>query len=274
MRNLKFEHLKDIEKLGLLIMNIHKMRYLTVMKDAEELIRKRHKSNFTIEGIPINDKETYKLLCDGRIFGVFQKRSKYLRNILRKLKPDVFEDIIALVALYRPGPLGSGMVDDFIGRKHGKVPIKNIVPQLDDILKETYGIMLYQEHVIRIAEVIGGFSIEAADKLIKAMRKKYPKEMAQQREKFVEGAAVKGISQDKADKIFDLMEHFTGWVINKSLGTAYALIVYQSAYIKAHYPLEFLTALIINYAEDIDMVSKCVDEIKEILTAEIRRYKQ
>ena len=269
MRNLIFEHMKDIEKLGLLIMNIHEMRYLAVMKDAEELIRKMHKSNFTIKGIPIDDKETYKLLCDARIFGVFQMGSKDLRDILKKLRPEVFEDVIALVALYRPGPLGGGMVNDFIRRKHGTVPVKNIVPQLDDILKETYGVIFYQEQIMRIAGVLGGFSMGAADMLRRAMGKKKPEEMAQQREKFVKGAIANGIPKDKADKIFDIMEHFAGWVINKSLGAAYALIVYQSAYIKAHYPLEFLAALIINYTEDIDMVSKCVDEIKRILTAEM-----
>ncbi|MBI3599482.1 MAG: DNA polymerase III subunit alpha, partial [Nitrospinae bacterium] len=256
--------MEDIEKLGLLKMDFLGLRTLTVIRKTEELIRKRYESGFSIENIPLNDKDTYKLLSDARTFGVFQLESSGLRDILRKLKPEVFEDVIALVALYRPGPLGSGMVDDFIKRKHGTVPIKNIVPQLDDILKETYGVILYQEQVMRIAGVLGGFSMGAADTLRRAMSKKKPEEMAQQREKFVKGAVANGIPQDKADKIFDLMEHFAGYGFNKSHSAAYALVAYQTAYLKSHYPLEFMSSLLSSEMGNTDKVIQYIAECKDM----------
>ncbi|MBI5749798.1 MAG: DNA polymerase III subunit alpha, partial [Nitrospinae bacterium] len=206
----------DIEKLGLLKMDILGIRNLTVIRDTEELVREKNKIDFNIENIPLNDVDTYRLLGEAQTFGVFQLESSGIRDILRKMKPEVFEDIIALVALYRPGPLGSGMVDDFIKRKHGTIPIKNIVPQLDEILKETYGVILYQEQVMKIASVLGGFSMGAADSLRRAMGKKKPEEMAQQREKFIKGATANKIAENKAEKIFDLMEHFAGYGFNKS----------------------------------------------------------
>jgi DNA polymerase-3 subunit alpha len=257
--------MEDIEKLGLLKMDFLGLRTLTVIRRSEELIRKSpHKVDFSIESIPLNDKDTYKLLSDARTFGVFQLESSGLRDILRKLKPEAFEDVIALVALYRPGPLGSGMVDDFIKRKHGTVPIKNIVPQLDDILKETYGVILYQEQVMKIASVLGGFSMGAADLLRRAMGKKKPEEMAQQREKFVKGAVANRIPQDKADKIFDLMEHFAGYGFNKSHSAAYALVAYQTAYLKSHYPLEFMSSLLSSEMGNTDKMIQYIAECKDM----------
>ncbi len=256
--------MEDIEKLGLLKMDFLGLRTLTVIRKTEELIRSKYEKDFNIENIPLDDKDTYKLLSDARTFGVFQLESSGLRDILRKLKPEVFEDVIALVALYRPGPLGSGMVDDFIKRKHGTVSIKNIVPQLDDILKETYGVILYQEQVMRIAGTLGGFSMGAADTLRRAMGKKKPEEMAQQREKFVKGAAAKGIPEDKADKIFDLMEHFAGYGFNKSHSAAYALVAYQTAYLKSHYPLEFMSALLSSEMGNTDKLIQYIAECKDM----------
>lgn len=256
--------MNDIEKLGLLKMDFLGLSTLTVIRNTEDLVRKKHESNFNIENIPLNDKETYRLLSEARTLGVFQLEGSGVRDILRKLKPEVFEDIIATVALYRPGPLGSGMVDDFIKRKHGTVPIKNIIPQLDDILKETYGVILYQEQVMNIAGVLAGFSMGTADTLRRAMGKKEPEKMAQQRERFVKGASANNISKDKADKIFDLMEHFAGYGFNKSHSAAYALVAYQTAYLKAHYPLEFMASLLTSEIGDMDKVIQYISECKDM----------
>ena len=254
----------DIEKLGLLKMDILGIRNLTVIRDTEKLVRVKYKSDFNIENIPLNDVDTYKLLGEAQTFGVFQLESSGIRDILKKMKPEVFEDIIALVALYRPGPLGSGMVDDFIKRKHGTIPIKNIVPQLDEILKETYGVILYQEQVMKIASVLGGFSMGAADSLRRAMGKKKPEEMAQQREKFIKGSVANKIAENKAEKIFDLMEHFAGYGFNKSHSAAYALIAYQTAYLKAHYPLEFIASLLTSEIGNTDKVILYIAECKSM----------
>lgn len=256
--------MEDIEKLGLLKMDILGIRNLTVIKNTEELVRKKYKNDFKVENIPLNDKETYKLLSEAHTFGVFQLESSGIRDILRKLRPEVFEDIIALVALYRPGPLGSGMVDDFIKRKHGTTPTRNIVPQLDDILKETYGVILYQEQVMKIASMLGSFSMGSADTLRRAMGKKKPEVMAQQREKFVKGAISNKIPSDKADKIFDLMEHFGGYGFNKSHSAAYAMIAYQTAYLKAHYPVEFMSSLLTSEMGNTDKIIQYIAECKGI----------
>jgi DNA polymerase-3 subunit alpha len=256
--------MEDIEKLGLLKMDFLGLRTLTVIRNTEELVGKSPQGYFCIENIPLNDSKTYELLSKGCTVGVFQLESSGLRDILRKLRPEVFEDIIALVALYRPGPLGSGMVDDFIKRKHGTVPIKNIVPQLDDILRETYGVILYQEQVMEIASTLSGFSLGGADTLRRAMGKKKPEEMAQQREKFVQGAVYKGIPEDKADKIFDLMEHFAGYGFNKSHSAAYALVAYQTAYLKAHHPLEFMSSLLTSEMGNTDKVTQYIVECKDM----------
>ena len=254
----------DIEKLGLLKMDILGIRNLTVIRDTEELAREKYKSDFNIENIPLDDGDTYRLLGEAQTFGVFQLESSGIRDILRKMKPELFEDIIALVALYRPGPLGSGMVDDFIKRKHGTIPIKNIVSQLDEILKETYGVILYQEQVMKIASVLGGFSMGAADSLRRAMGKKKPEEMAQQREKFIKGAVDNKIPENKAEKIFDLMEHFAGYGFNKSHSAAYALIAYQTAYLKAHYPLEFMASLLTSEMGNTDKIILYITECKSM----------
>src|SRR3989338_5045669 len=254
----------DIEKLGLLKMDILGIRNLTVIRDTEELVREKYKNDFNIENIPLNDGDTYRILSEAQTFGVFQLESSGIRDILRKMRPEIFEDIIALVALYRPGPLGSGMVDDFIKGKHGTIPIKNIVPQLDDILKETYGVILYQEQVMKIASVLGGFSMGAADTLRRAMGKKKPEEMAQQRDKFTKGATANKIAENKAEKIFDLMEHFAGYGFNKSHSAAYALIAYQTAYLKAHYPLEFMASLLTSEMGNTDKIILYIAECKSM----------
>ena len=229
----------SVEKLGLLKMDFLGLRTLTVIHHALKLIKQSKGTVLDIRMIPLDNPATYKLLCDARTLGVFQLESSGMRDLLKKLKPDCFEDIIALLAMYRPGPLESGMVDDYVKRKHGTMKLNFDLPQLESILKETQGVILYQEQVMKIASVLAGFSLGDADLLRRAMGKKKPEEMAAQREKFMSGSAVKKIDTKKAQKIFDLMEKFAGYGFNKSHSAAYAQVSYQTAYLKAHYPLEF-----------------------------------
>ncbi|MBT3517426.1 MAG: DNA polymerase III subunit alpha, partial [Nitrospina sp.] len=203
--------MEGVEKLGLLKMDFLGLKTLTVIDNALRLIKESLEVDLNISAIPMVDSETYKLLCSTRTLGVFQLESSGMRDLLKKMKPDCFEDIIALLALYRPGPLESGMVDDYIKRKHGKLEEKYELPQLKDVLKETHGVILYQEQVMRIASILAGFSLGDADLLRRAMGKKKPEEMEAQREKFIAGAEKKNIDIKKATKVFDLMEKFAGY---------------------------------------------------------------
>jgi DNA polymerase-3 subunit alpha len=256
--------MEDIEALGLLKIDFLGLRTLTVIHHTLALIRQGRGEDLMLEEIPLDDKATYQLLSEAKTFGIFQLESQGLRDILQKLQPEVFEDLIALVALYRPGPLGSGMIDNFIQRKHGKVPIVYELPQLETILKETYGVIVYQEQVMKIASTLAGFSLGAADLLRRAMGKKKPEVMAQQRAKFVGGALANGISKEKAEKIFALMEYFAGYGFNKSHSAAYALIAYQTAYLKAHYPTEYMAALLTSDMEKTDKVVRYIRECQEM----------
>ena len=254
----------SIEKLGLLKMDFLGLRTLTVIHNALKLIKQSQDKDLDISMIPLNDPATFKLLCASRTLGVFQLESSGMRDLLKKLKPDCFEDIIALLAMYRPGPLESGMVDDFVKRKHGTMELKFDLPQLENILKETQGVILYQEQVMKIASVLAGFSLGDADLLRRAMGKKKPEEMAAQREKFMEGAQVNKIAVKKAQKIFDLMEKFAGYGFNKSHSAAYAQVSYQTAYLKAHYPLEFFGALITSDMDNTDKVLRYIHDCREM----------
>ena len=231
-------------KLGLLKMDFLGLRTLTVIDEACRLIRARHRPNFDINTIPLDDAATFKLLQDARAIGVFQLESTGMRDLLRKMHPSMFEDVIALIALYRPGPMGAGMLDDFVKRKHNPSTIKYDHPLLEPILKETYGVILYQEQVMRIATDMGGFTPGQADGLRKAMGKKIPEEMEKQREAFVKGAVEKKIPQKVAQHVYEQIVFFGGYGFNKSHSTAYGLVSYQTAYLKANYPLEFMTALL------------------------------
>ena len=253
----------SVEKLGLLKMDFLGLKTLTVIDNALNLIKESLGTDLDIEAISMNDPETYKLLCGTRTLGVFQLESSGMRDLLKKMKPDCFEDIIALLALYRPGPLESGMVDDYIKRKHGKLEEKYELPQLKDVLKETHGVILYQEQVMRIASVLAGFSLGDADLLRRAMGKKKPEEMEAQREKFIAGAEKKSINVRKATKVFDLMEKFAGYGFNKSHSTAYALVSYQTAYLKAHYPLQFFGALITADMDNTDKVIRYINDCRD-----------
>ncbi|MEI6531144.1 MAG: phosphatidylglycerol lysyltransferase domain-containing protein, partial [bacterium] len=192
--------------------------------------------------------------------GVFQLESSGMRDLLKKLKPEKFEDIIALLALFRPGPIGSGMLDDFMKRKHGEVGLEYDHPLLEPILKETYGVILFQEQAMRIASSLAGFTLAQADNLRRAMAKKTPEVMSQMREHFVNGALKNNIDKRAASKIFDQIEYFAGYGFNKSHSAAYALISYRTAYLKANFPVEFMTALLTSEKDNLDKIATYINE--------------
>ncbi len=234
--------MKSVEELGLLKVDFLGLRTLTILRWAEEEIRRRKDPNFELKNIPLNDKATYRLLSRGDTLGVFQLESKGFQDLLRKLKPSRFNDIIAALALYRPGPIESGMIPPFIARKHNREKTRYPLKQLEKILKETYGVIVYQEQVMQIAAEIAGFSLGQADLLRRAMGKKKAHVMQEQKKAFVEGAAKRGIKREIAEKIFDDISPFARYGFNKSHATGYALLSYRTAYLKAHYPAEFMMA--------------------------------
>lgn len=253
-----------VEELGLLKMDLLGLRTLTVIDDCLRLIRESTGAVINIDQLPLDDPATYEMLTRGETAGVFQLESSGMRAILRDLKPEVFEDIVALVALYRPGPLGSGMVDDFIKNKHGLAQAKYLHPILEPILKDTYGVILYQEQVMRIASDLAGFSLGEADMLRRAMGKKKPEIIAGLRSQFVEGAVGLGVDQGVAGQVFDLMEFFAGYGFNKSHSAAYALVSYQTAYLKANYPIQYMAALITSVKDNSDKVAVYIDECRRL----------
>ncbi|MFZ5901418.1 DNA polymerase III subunit alpha [Desulforudis sp. 1088] len=255
---------ETVEKLGLLKMDLLGLRTLTVIGEAVNLIRETRGTTLDMDALPLDDPATYDLLGRGETIGVFQLESSGMRAILRDLRPEAFEDVIALVALYRPGPLGSGMVDDFIQRKHGVKEVIYLHPLLQPILKDTYGVILYQEQVMRIASDMAGFTLGEADLLRRAMGKKKPEIIAGLRSRFVEGAVKKGVNPSVAGQVFDLMEYFAGYGFNKSHSAAYALIAYQTAYLKANYPAEFMAALLTSVKDHTDKVSVYVEECRRL----------
>lgn len=255
--------MKHTEKTGLIKFDFLGLKTLTVIDRSLKLINQELSKPLDIDSIPLNDAKTYDMLCKGDALGVFQLESSGMRSLLMKMKPEVFSDLIALVALYRPGPLDSGMVDDFVDTKHGRKIAKYLLPQLEPILKETYGVIVYQEQVMKIANVLAGYSLGDADNLRRAMGKKIPEVMEEQREKFMLGAEEKNIPADRAKKIFDLMAKFAGYGFNKSHSAAYALIAYQTAYLKAHYPSQFMAALLSCDMNNTDKVVLYISECKE-----------
>jgi len=254
----------QIERLGLIKFDFLGLKTLTVIKHALTLIQKTTGKKIDIDNIPLDDEDTFRLCAEGRTTGVFQLESSGMKDLLRRLKPEVFEDLIALVALYRPGPLGSNMVDEFIAGKHGKAKIKYMLPQLEPILKETYGVILYQEQVMKIAQLLANYSLAEADELRKAIGKKKPEVMENHRERFCKGAADNGIDRNKAEQLFTLMEKFGGYGFNKSHSAAYALIAYQTAYLKAHFPVQFMAALLTQDMGNQDKTIKNIAECREM----------
>ena len=256
--------MKEVERVGLLKMDFLGLSTLTLLQDAVNDIRSTLGTDIRLEGIPLDDAKTYQLFSDGHTLGIFQFESSGMRETLRKARPERFDDLIALNALYRPGPLGGGVIDDFIDRKHGKVDIEYELPQLEPILNHTYGVIAYQEQVMRIANDLGGFTMGEADVLRKAMGKKDAAVMEAQRERFISGAMEREIPKSKASKIFDLMEYFAGYGFNKSHSTAYALLAYQTAYLKANYPAHFMAALLTIASQNTDKLALYLGECRDI----------
>jgi len=256
-------NMKWVEHTGLIKFDFLGLRNLTVIRNAIHLVRKNHRVELKMEELPLDDPDTYALLTRADTTGVFQLESSGMRDIMLRLKPGCFADIVALVALYRPGPLESGMVDQYIQGKHGEREITYELEELRPILEATHGVILYQEQVMKIASVLADYSLGEADILRRAMGKKIPQVMEAQRERFLQGATARGIDKSKSNHIFDLMEKFAGYGFNKSHSAAYALIAYQTAYLKAHYPVEFMAALLNSFLNNTDQVVKLINECRE-----------
>ncbi|MDO4540849.1 MAG: DNA polymerase III subunit alpha [Syntrophomonadaceae bacterium] len=264
---------ETVEDIGLLKMDILGLRTLTVIDRARDIIRHRHHIDIDIDRLPLDDPAVFAMLSEGKSVAVFQLESDGLRRILVDMKPNRFEDLIAVIALYRPGPLGSGMVEDFISRKHGRQEVSFPHPALESILSETYGVILYQEQVMRIASDIGDFTLGQADMLRRAMGKKKASELKSHRDRFLEGSAANGVDAAVADHLFDLMENFAGYGFNKSHSAAYALISYQTAWLKAHYLTEymcaFLSSVIDNQERVVFYIRECQKQNIPILPPDI-----
>ena len=254
----------ELEKIGFLKIDFLGLKNLTLIDKVVGLIANHHGISIDTNTIPLDDAKTFALLCAGQTSGVFQLESSGLKEVLRKLQPAVFEDIIAVNALYRPGPLGSGMVDDFIERKHGRQKITYLFDELEPILKETYGVIVYQEQVMKISSTIAGYTLGQADILRRAMGKKKAEVMAEQRKTFLAGAHQKGFDKKRAGELFDLMAYFAGYGFNKSHSAAYAMIAYQTAYLKANYPAEFMACLISLEATNAEKMAFYLQETKDM----------
>ncbi len=250
----------DVESAGLVKFDFLGLRTLTIIDWALKNIKQTKNIDINILDIPLDDKKAFDQLKSCKTTAVFQLESRGMKDLIRRLQPDTFEDIIALVALFRPGPLESGMVEDFINRKHGRADIEYPFPELETVLAPTYGVIVYQEQVMQISQIIGNYTLGGADLLRRAMGKKLPEEMEKQRGLFMQGAEELGFDKEKAGALFDLMEKFAGYGFNKSHSAAYALISYQTAYLKAHYPAEFMAAVL---SSDMDNTEKVVNFIEE-----------
>ena len=253
-----------LERIGLLKMDFLGLTTLTVLDDAVRLIKQNRGIDVDLATLALDDKPTYALFTRGDTTGIFQFESHGMRDILRRYQPTRLEDLTALNALYRPGPIQGGMIDDFIARKHGKKKVTYDLPALEEILSETWGVILYQEQVMQIANRLAGFSLGDADLLRRAMGKKKPEEMAAQREKFLTGCAARKVPAKKAEKIFDLMAEFAGYGFNKSHSCAYALLAYQTAWLKTHYPVEFMAAMLTSETGNIEKVVKYINEARSM----------
>jgi DNA polymerase-3 subunit alpha len=269
----------DLEALGLVKFDFLGLRNLTIIDKAVKIINAERarvgEAALQIDQLPIDDVPTYDLLKSCKTTALFQLESRGMKDLIQRLRPDQFEEIVALVALFRPGPLQSGMVDDFINRKHGRARIEYPHPSLEAILKPTYGVILYQEQVMQIAQVLSGYTLGGADLLRRAMGKKKPEEMAKQRDVFVSGASDRGVNPKLASDIFDLIEKFAGYGFNRSHSAAYALIAYQTAWLKAHYPAAFMAAVLSSDMDHTDkvvtMLAECRDMGLEVTAPEINR---
>jgi len=257
----------DVEAIGLVKFDFLGLRTLTIIDRACRIVNdSRPGLDFDIANIPMDDAKTFELLKSTKTTAVFQLESSGMRDLIKRLRPDQFDDLVALVALFRPGPLQSGMVDDFIERKHasGQSEIDYLHPDLKPVLEETYGVILYQEQVMQIAQVLAGYTLGGADLLRRAMGKKKPEEMAKQREVFMSGAVERGVAAQTAKRIFDLMEKFAGYGFNKSHSAAYAVLSYQTAYLKAHYPAAFMAAVMSADVQNTDRLVSLKDDCRQL----------
>ncbi|MBN2189629.1 MAG: DNA polymerase III subunit alpha, partial [Candidatus Aureabacteria bacterium] len=256
--------MNSIDKIGLLKMDFLGLRNLTVIQLCLDWVKKNHGIDIDLSDIPLNDEKAFQIVKEGRTIGIFQFESTGMRKYLKDLQPERLEDLIAMNALYRPGPLGGGIVDDFIKRRHGKSEITYSHPRLEPILKETYGLIVYQEQVMFIANRLAGFSMAEADDLRKAMGKKKTDVMKKMRQLFIKGCAEREVSRKDAEKIFNFIEFFAGYGFNKSHSTAYALVAYWTLYMKAHYPEEYMASLLTGFMDNTDRVAELVREIRDM----------
>jgi DNA polymerase III subunit alpha len=252
---------KWVESFGLLKMDFLGLKTLTVLTDALALIKENYGVEIDLETIPLDDEETFKLFQDARTIAIFQFESSGMREWLRKLKPTAIDDLIAMNALYRPGPMDN--IPSYIARKHGEEEVEHLHPMLEPILKPTYGIPVYQEQVMQMAQVMGGYTLGRADLLRRAMGKKKKSEMVKQRSIFVEGAQQRGVDVSTADEVFDLMAKFAGYGFNKSHSAAYSIIAYQTAYLKTHYPAEFMAAAMTSDMGDSRKLATVLDDARQ-----------
>ena len=253
-------HREILEKMKLLKMDFLGLRNLTMIHKTVKLVKKCQGIDVDINHIPLDDKPTYDMLVRGETVGVFQLESSGMTSLVKKLKPDVFEDLGALVALFRPGPLGSGMVDDFVERKHGRQAITYAHPRLEPILKDTYGTMVYQEQIMQIFQVMADYSLGQADQVRRMMGHKDPVAMAAQKDKLIEGSAKYGMKAEDATKLFEQIQNFAAYCFNRAHSSAYAFVAYQTAYLKCHYPVEYLSALLSSVAGDQDKTQAYIEE--------------
>jgi DNA polymerase-3 subunit alpha len=248
--------MSDLEKTGMLKMDFLALTALTVINDCLTSIKQSLGEEIKWSDIALNDAKALAVFAEGRTEAVFQFESSGMQEICRKLKPKGLEDLAALNALYRPGPLDGGMVDEFILRHHGKKSVRYLVPEMKEILNNTYGIIVYQEQIMQLAQKLAGYTLSEADLMRRAMGKKKREEMAVHEEKFISGAVERGIKQEKAEKIFSLMAQFSDYGFNRSHSVAYAYLAFQTAYLKAHYPEHFYAAVLSNEAQDAAKVFK------------------
>jgi DNA polymerase-3 subunit alpha len=253
-----------ISDIGLLKVDFLGLRTLSIIDEALRIIKMRHGLDLDIDNLSLDDQTTYNLLQQGKTVGVFQLESSGMRSLIKEIKPSRFADLVALLALYRPGPLQGGMTKYFSDYKHGRKKINYLHPKLEPILAETYGVILYQEQVMQIATEIAGFSMSEADELRAAISKKKDKQFKKSKQKFIQGCCSKGVSKEVATKLFDLLEQFSGYGFNKSHAAAYAMISYQTAYLKAHYPVEFMAGLLTNVMGNKDKISRHVNECRQL----------
>jgi len=256
--------LKYLEDVDLIKFDFLGLKTLTVIDNALKLIKKRYNKDINFSTINMDDEKVYKLIQSGNTLGLFQIESSGMKQLNERLQPTTFEDIIAVLALYRPGPMESGMLDDFVERKHGRAPILYTFPELEPILKPTYGVIVYQEQVMQIVQTIGGFSLGGADVVRRAMGKKIKSEMDRLKDEFANGAVKKGFDRKKSEELFDLIVKFAGYGFNKSHSAAYAMITFQTSYLKAYFPQEFMAALLTSEQDNTDKIVKYVDEVKRL----------